>query len=48
MGLGGSSGVHEDLLMGREADLDWEDVFRGEEGGEGVGGEMEGRAGVGC
>lgn len=28
---GGSSGVHEDVLRGREAVIDWEDVFTGEE-----------------
>ena len=51
--LGGTSGVHEDVLMGREAEVDWEDVFRGdgEGGGDGKGGEgfvaeMEGRGGV--
>ncbi|KAF2968137.1 hypothetical protein GQX73_g5461 [Xylaria multiplex] len=27
----GNSSVHEDVLMGREASCDWEDVFTGEE-----------------
>lgn len=43
--LGGSAGCHEDVLMGREAEVGWEDVFRGEGEGE-FGGEMEGRGGV--
>lgn len=29
--LGRPGGVHEDILMGREADLTWEDVYTGEE-----------------
>ncbi|KAI0416933.1 proteasome maturation factor UMP1-domain-containing protein [Xylaria grammica] len=39
----GSSSVHEDVLMGREASCDWEDVFTGEEqrGALGVHEEME-------
>ncbi|KAI1322303.1 proteasome maturation factor UMP1-domain-containing protein [Xylariaceae sp. FL0255] len=46
VGVGGSTGtaaVHEDILMGREATLDWEDVFTGEEqrGAVGVHEEME-------
>jgi len=28
---GGGRGVHEDILMGREASIEWEDVFTGEE-----------------
>ena len=28
--LGGPSGVHADVLRGREAEMDWEDVWRGE------------------
>ena len=46
--LGGSSAVHSELLMGREAEVGWEDVFGGEEaGGEGAfGAEMEGGGGV--
>ncbi|RYC58549.1 hypothetical protein CHU98_g7651 [Xylaria longipes] len=41
-GAGGAS-VHEDVLMGREASCDWEDVFTGEEqrGALGVHEEME-------
>ncbi|KAI1431712.1 proteasome maturation factor UMP1-domain-containing protein [Xylaria sp. CBS 124048] len=49
--LGGSAGItgagcasiHEDILMGREASCDWEDVFTGEEqrGALGVHEEME-------
>ncbi|XXG95057.1 hypothetical protein Hte_001317 [Hypoxylon texense] len=27
----GARGVHEDILRGREASIDWEDVFTGEE-----------------
>ena len=27
---GASSGVHGDILRGREAEISWEDVFRGE------------------
>ncbi|KAI2471280.1 proteasome maturation factor UMP1 [Annulohypoxylon bovei var. microspora] len=46
MALGGGPGVrgvHEDILRGREAMLDWEDVFTGEEqrGAIGVQEEME-------
>ncbi|TRX97558.1 hypothetical protein FHL15_001313 [Xylaria flabelliformis] len=39
----GSASVHEDVLMGREASCDWEDVFTGEEqrGALGVHDEME-------
>ncbi|KAI9839693.1 MAG: hypothetical protein M1838_004315 [Thelocarpon superellum] len=29
--LGGTSGVHGDILRGREADMAWEDVWRGDE-----------------
>lgn len=42
----GSSGVHGDILSGRDTELDWEDVFTGgEELREGVDFhvEMEGR-----
>ncbi|KAF2166087.1 hypothetical protein M409DRAFT_66965 [Zasmidium cellare ATCC 36951] len=45
----GSAGVHGDILAGREAELDWEDVFSGEgEAREGVDFhvEMEGRFGM--
>ncbi|OTA63171.1 proteasome maturation factor UMP1 [Hypoxylon sp. EC38] len=31
LGGGGAKSVHEDILRGREAMLDWEDVFTGEE-----------------
>ncbi|KAI1775700.1 proteasome maturation factor UMP1 [Hypoxylon cercidicola] len=34
---GGKRSVHEDILRGREATLDWEDVFTGEEQGSAVG-----------
>ncbi|KAH8164291.1 hypothetical protein CIB48_g3984 [Xylaria polymorpha] len=39
----GSASVHEDVLMGREASCDWEDVFTGDEqrGALGVQEEME-------
>ncbi|KAI1185682.1 proteasome maturation factor UMP1-domain-containing protein [Nemania serpens] len=39
----GSASVHEDVLMGREASCDWEDVFTGEEqrGALGIHEEME-------
>ncbi|KAI1336054.1 proteasome maturation factor [Xylariaceae sp. FL0016] len=39
----GSGGVHEDVLRGREATIDWEDVYTGEEtrGVVGVHEEME-------
>ena len=29
--LGRPGGVHEDILMGREMDITWEDVYTGEE-----------------
>ncbi|KAI1205852.1 proteasome maturation factor UMP1 [Annulohypoxylon truncatum] len=46
LALGGGAGVksvHEDILRGREAMMDWEDVFTGEEqrGAVGVHEEME-------
>lgn len=28
--LGGSSGVHRDILQGRDCEIGWEDVFTGE------------------
>ncbi|KAK7621590.1 proteasome maturation factor UMP1-domain-containing protein, partial [Phyllosticta citricarpa] len=28
--LGGASGLHSDILTGRDAEIDWEDVFKGE------------------
>ncbi|KAI0897113.1 proteasome maturation factor UMP1 [Annulohypoxylon nitens] len=31
LALGGGRSVHEDILRGREARIDWEDVFTGEE-----------------
>ncbi|GAP87359.2 putative proteasome maturation factor [Rosellinia necatrix] len=39
----GSASVHEDILMGREASCDWEDVFTGEDqhGSLGIHEEME-------
>lgn len=40
LALGGGSGVrsvHEDILRGREAAIDWEDVFTGEEQRSAVG-----------
>ncbi|KAF2859256.1 proteasome maturation factor UMP1 [Piedraia hortae CBS 480.64] len=43
--LGGSSKVHEEILMGREAEVDWEDVYPGEVQ-EGFRREMEGLMGV--
>ena len=47
--VGGSSGIHEDVLSGRDAECDWEDVFRGDETRERVDfhGEMEARLGMG-
>ncbi|KAK3338545.1 proteasome maturation factor UMP1-domain-containing protein [Neurospora tetraspora] len=30
--LGGMGNVHEEILMGRDGDITWEDVFTGEEG----------------
>lgn len=30
-GSGGPSGVHEDILRGRDAFIDWDDVFTGED-----------------
>lgn len=29
--LGGSSGVHKDILQGRDCEIGWEDVFTGNE-----------------
>jgi proteasome maturation protein len=48
----GSAGVHRQILEGRDCELDWEDVYRGEGMGvgEGMGGEfhveMERRCGM--
>lgn len=43
--LGGSSGVSGDVLGGKDAEICWEDVYRGDEMREGGGfhDEMEGR-----
>jgi proteasome maturation protein len=43
------AGVHEDILMNRDASVGWEDVFTGEEGRSvrGVHEEMEGRVRMG-
>lgn len=30
MALGGSSGLHKDILEGRDCEVGWEDVFTGE------------------
>jgi len=32
--LGGSSGVHKDILEGRDCEIGWEDVFKGTSGSE--------------
>lgn len=57
--LGRASGVHEQILMGKDTEISWEDVYGGQdgvklaEGGEGRQGvvgwheEMEGRVGMG-
>ena len=47
MGAGGN--VHADVLAGREAEIDWEDVYQGQEMRDEVPfhGEMEGRFGMG-
>ena len=34
---GGGRGVHEDILKGRDCEIQWEDVFKGEEGRSVVG-----------
>jgi len=49
---GGSSGLHADILAGRDCEIGWEDVFVGDEsaGFEAVGGfhgEMEKKFGMG-
>lgn len=31
LGGGSERGVHEDVLSGREASIEWEDVFKGNE-----------------
>jgi proteasome maturation protein len=31
MALGGASGLHKDILEGRDTEIDWEDVFTGNE-----------------
>ena len=56
--LGVASGIHEDILMGRDSSVAWEDVYAGQDGikmasgdgGQGVVGwteEMEKRVGMG-
>lgn len=30
--LGRASGVHEEILMGRDTTVDWEDVYAGQDG----------------
>lgn len=48
-GLGGGiSGLHRDILEGRDTELDWEDVFTGDELRDSVDfhTEMEGRFGM--
>jgi proteasome maturation protein len=50
--LGGShasGGVHRDILEGRDAEIDWEDVFDGQElrNEKDFHAEMEGRFGMG-
>lgn len=54
--LGRASGVHEEILMGRDTQVSWEDVYAGQDGvkvgdgGQGAVGwheEMEGRVGMG-
>lgn len=52
--LGRPAGVHEDILAGRDTEIDWEDVFTregmvggGEETSGGVHGEMERKVGMG-
>ncbi|KKY35419.1 putative proteasome maturation factor [Diaporthe ampelina] len=37
LGGGGSAGVHEDILRGRDASISWEDVYTGEEQRSAVG-----------
>lgn len=43
--LGGSAGVSGDVLAGRDSEITWEDVYRGDETREAVDfhAEMEGR-----
>ena len=31
LGGGGAPGLHEDILLGRDATVEWEDVFTGQE-----------------
>ena len=47
--LGGSAKAGEEILAGRDTEITWEDVYRGEEGGrEGdMQAEIEGRVGIG-
>ena len=48
--LGGSAGVHGDILEGRDGIVEWEDVFTGVDGEVGREGgvldEMEGKLGM--
>lgn len=46
--LGGSASVGGDVLAGRDAEITWEDVYRGDEGREGVDfhAEMEAKVGI--
>lgn len=45
--LGGSACVGGDVLAGRDTEISWEDVYRGDETREvGFHGEMEGKVGM--
>ena len=46
--LGGSANVAGDVLAGRDAEIGWEDVYRGDETREGAGvhAEMEAKVGM--
>lgn len=45
--LGGSANVGGDVLSGRDTEISWEDVYRGDETREvGFHGEMEGKVGM--
>jgi proteasome maturation protein len=48
LGGGGASGLHRDILEGRDAEIDWEDVFDGGElrNEKDFHAEMEGRFGM--
>ena len=43
--LGAPSGVHDDILSGRDTSLAWEDVYNGQDGVK-LGGGVEGGQGV--